>query len=56
LQADPYELNNIYGQASAEVKEMLDAWLRAMESCAAGSCRSFELAPPEEVLLPLIER
>ncbi len=56
LQADPYELNNIYGQASAEVKEMLDAWLRVMESCAAGSCRSFELASPEEVLLPLIAR
>jgi arylsulfatase A-like enzyme len=56
LQNDPYELNNIYALAGAEVKAQLDAWLRVMESCAGPACRAFELAPPWVVQLPLVQQ
>jgi arylsulfatase A-like enzyme len=56
LESDPYELNNLYAQASPETQAQLDAWLRVMESCAAGSCRAFELAPPFWLLVPFVYR
>jgi arylsulfatase A-like enzyme len=53
LLVDPFELNNIYSLAGDAVRQELHDWLAAMEACAAESCRSFELAPPEVLYLPL---
>lgn len=56
LQNDPYELNNIYSLSSEETRRQLSDWLRVMETCAADSCRAFELAPPVSINLPILMR
>lgn len=39
---DPYELNNIYGQADLVLLQRLDAQLKAISACAGESCRAVD--------------
>ena len=56
LQTDPFEMNNLYSQATLQTQGELHAWLRVMESCAADTCRAWELAPPEVMFVPVVRR
>lgn len=56
LDNDPFELNNIYDQTNALTRIQLDTWLRVMETCAADTCRAFELGPPRMLYLPVIRQ
>ena len=56
LQSDPYELNNLIGLTGSLTRTMLADWLRVMTTCAAASCRAFEMGPPTSVFLPAILR
>jgi N-acetylglucosamine-6-sulfatase len=42
LQADPYELNNIYESADSALLEDLKAKLEALKSCSEDRCREAE--------------
>jgi N-acetylglucosamine-6-sulfatase len=52
LQTDPYELNNLIGLTGSPTRTILADWLRIMTTCAAASCRAFEMGPPASVYLP----
>jgi N-acetylglucosamine-6-sulfatase len=54
LDNDPLELTNIYSQTNATTRIQLDAWLRVMKTCAADTCRAFELAPPQLIYMPSV--
>ena len=52
LQTDPYELNNLIEFTGGLTRTVLANWLRVMTTCAAASCRAFEMGPPISVFLP----
>ncbi|HEY9151941.1 MAG TPA: sulfatase, partial [Anaerolineales bacterium] len=43
LKQDPYELNNIASTADPNLLAQLSAWLKALASCSAASCRTADL-------------
>jgi arylsulfatase A-like enzyme len=56
LLLDRYEMENLALQAPQALRIELANWLRVMETCAAETCRIFEMAPPEVLYLPLARR
>jgi arylsulfatase A-like enzyme len=42
VQADPYELQNLYGRGDAAAQDRLQRWLDALRRCAGAACRSAE--------------
>lgn len=56
LQSDPYELNNLIGFTGNPTRTVLADWLRVMTTCAAATCRAFEMGPPISVFLPAMLR
>jgi hypothetical protein len=42
LKADPYQLENIAGNASPDLLEKFKNWLEALRHCAGDSCRELE--------------
>ena len=45
LKKDPYELNNFYSTADQELLDSFHLWLDKLRTCAAESCREYEVAP-----------
>ncbi len=56
LQTDPNEMNNLIGFTGSLTRTVLAEWLRVMTTCAAASCRAFEMGPPVSVFLPAMLR
>jgi N-acetylglucosamine-6-sulfatase len=46
LQADPYELHNMYKTADPALVKQLDAWLELFKKCHGAECRVADVAPP----------
>jgi arylsulfatase A-like enzyme len=45
LNADPYQMENIAGDASPSLLEKLQEWLEALRRCEGASCREIEAQP-----------
>lgn len=46
MNADPYELDNLYADGEPAITRKLAPWLDALFECAGATCRSLENAPP----------